>query len=103
MPPHQMMLGAYSFSGFHIRVRAYQCMSFCTNVCTYIHMYVHEPVKLRLRHLYHLEFCSVIVRYPTVGASVYCGHISSLLLYPHCQGGIASMKVKYSMIELLRC
>ena len=32
---------------------------------------------LRLRHLYQVEFCSFIVRYPTARASVYCGHISS--------------------------
>ena len=39
---------------------------------------VHDPVRLRLRHLYQVEFCSFIVRYPTAGASVYCGHIFSL-------------------------
>ena len=43
-------------------------------------MYVRDPVKLRLRHLYQVEFCSFIVRYPTAGASVYCGHISSFHL-----------------------
>ena len=42
------------------------------NVCTYVHMYVRDPVRLRLRHLYQVEFCSFIVRYPTAGASVYC-------------------------------
>ena len=47
------------------------------NVCTY----VRDPVRLRLRHLYQVEFCSFIVRYPTAGASVYCGHISSLVLH----------------------
>ena len=40
-------------------------------------VYVCDPVRLRLRHLYQVEFCSFIVRYPTAGASVYCGHISS--------------------------
>ena len=48
-------------------------------VCTYIYMYVRNPVRLRLRHLYQVEFCSYIVRYSTVGASVYCGHISSFI------------------------
>ena len=27
------------------------------------------------------EFCSFIVRYPTAGASVYCGHISSFVWF----------------------
>ena len=43
----------------------------------YVHTYIRDPVKLRLRHLYQVEFCSFMVRYPTAGASVYCGHISS--------------------------
>ena len=42
-----------------------------------VRMYVRDPVRLGLRHLYQVEFCSFIVRYPTVGVSVYCGHISS--------------------------
>ena len=46
----------------------------------YIHTYIHDPIRLRLRHLYQVEFCSFTVRYPTAGASVYCGHISSLIL-----------------------
>ena len=58
-------------------VRAYECTSFCTNVCIYICTYIRDPVRLRLRHLYHVEFCRFIVRYSTVGASVYCEHISS--------------------------
>ena len=78
MPPHRMMLGHIVF---RFSVRAYvdmcicacECTSFCTNVCTYIR----DPVRLRLRHLYQVEFCSFIVRYPTAGASVHCGHISS--------------------------
>ena len=41
----------------------------------YICMYVSDPV--RLRHLYQVEFCNFIVKYPAAGASVYCGHISS--------------------------
>ena len=61
----------------------------CTNVClsvrmcvhTYVRAYVRDSVGLRLRHLYHVEFCSFIVRYPTAGASVYCGHIFSFILY----------------------
>ena len=45
-----------------------------------VHTYVHDPVRLRLRHLYQVEFCIfIIVRYPTAGASMYCGHISSFI------------------------
>ena len=29
--------------------------------------YVRDPVRLGLRHLYQVEFCSFIVTYPTVG------------------------------------
>ena len=43
----------------------------------YICMYVRDPVRLRLRHLYQVEFCNFIVKYPAARASVYCGHISS--------------------------
>ena len=46
---------------------------------TYIHTYVRDPVRLGLRYLYQIEFCSVIVRYPTAGPSMYCEHISSWL------------------------
>ena len=42
---------------------------------------VRDPVRLRLRHLYQVEFCSFIVRYPTAGASVYCGHIFSSYIW----------------------
>ena len=76
MPPHWMMPGAYSFSVFSKWVYGYECTSFCTNVCTYVHMCICDPVRLRLRHLYQVEFCSYIGRYPIAGASVYCGHIS---------------------------
>ena len=55
MPPHRMMPG-----GGHI-----------------VFTYVHDPVRLRLRHLYQVESCNFIVRYSTAGASVYCGHISN--------------------------
>ena len=68
MPPHRMMPGAYSFSVIHTWVRAYECV------------YEHDPVRLRIRHLYQVEFCSFIVRYLTAGASVSCGHISSFIL-----------------------
>ena len=51
----------------------------CVYVCTYVHTYVRDPVRLGLRHLYLVEFCSFLVRYPTAGASVYCGHISSFI------------------------
>ena len=47
----------------------------------YIHKYIRDPVRLRLRHLYQVEFCSFIVGYPSAGASVYCGHISSSLFF----------------------
>ena len=47
------------------------------NVCPSVRMCVRDPVRLRLRHLYQVEFCSFIVRYPTAGASVYCEHISN--------------------------
>ena len=40
-------------------------------VRTYVHTYICDPVRLRLRHLYQVEFCSFIVRYPTEGASMY--------------------------------
>ena len=66
--------------------RAFECMSVCTNVCMYIHTYVYDPVRLRLRHLYQVEFCSFIVRYPTKGASVYCGHISSSYFFTKTYG-----------------
>ena len=42
-----------------------------------VRTYICDPVRLRLRHLYLVEFCSFIVGYPTMGASMYCGHISS--------------------------
>ena len=64
----------FLFSYVCMWIGGYECTSFCTNVCT---MYVRDPVRLRLRHLYQVEFCSFIVRYPTVGASMYCGHISN--------------------------
>ena len=70
MPLHRMMLGAYSFSFFRTNVRP------SVQIC--VRTYVRDPVRLRLRHLYQIEFCSFIVRYPTAGASVFCGHISSL-------------------------
>ena len=57
-----------------------------TNVRPSVRMCVHDPVRLRLRHLYQVEFCSFIVRYPIVGASVYCGHISSSILYIYIFG-----------------
>ena len=49
-------------------------------VCTRTYRYIRDPVRLRLRHLYQVEFCSFIVGYFTLGASVYCGHISSFLI-----------------------
>ena len=82
MPPHWMMLGAYSFFCFpyvrtwvcaYVRTNVRQSVQMCVCTCTYIR----DPVRLRLRHLYLVEFCSFIVRYPTAGTSMYCGHISS--------------------------
>ena len=35
----------------------------CVYVRTYIHTYVRDTVRLRLRHLYQVEFCSFIVKY----------------------------------------
>ena len=82
MPPLWIMPGACSFFGFpYVRtwVHAYVCMSVRPSVRMCLHTYVHDPVRLRLRHLYQVEFCSLIVRYPTAGASMYCGHISSFV------------------------
>ena len=67
-----MMPGAYSFSVFHTNVHPSVRMCARKN----IHIYVRDPVRLRLRHLYQVEFCSFIVRYLTAGASLYCGLIS---------------------------
>ena len=58
-----MMPGAYSFSVFHTWVCAYEYVLLYE--CVYVLMYILDPVRLRLRHLYHVEFCSFIVRYPT--------------------------------------
>ena len=72
-----MMPGAYSFR-FSVRgcVRTNVCLSVRMCVHTYVRAYVRDSVRLRLRHLYHVEFCSFIVRYPTAGgAYVYSGHI----------------------------
>ena len=81
MTPHRMMLGAYSFSVLRMCVRGYMRTNLRPSVrmcvCTNVHTYVSDPVILRLRHLYQVEFCSFILRYPTTGASVYCGHNSS--------------------------
>ena len=78
MPLHRMMPGAYSFSVFRMCIHGYVCtcvqMYILLNECVYVRTIT---VRLRLRHLYQVEFCSLIVRYPTAGASVYCGHISS--------------------------
>ena len=48
-----------------------------TNVCSSVRMCVRMYVRDPIRHLYQVEFCSFIVRYPTAGASMYCVHISS--------------------------
>ena len=75
--------GAYSFSVFRTCVCAYHC-KFSVQMCvrTYVHTYVCDPFRLRLRHLYQVECCSFIVGYPTAGASVCCGHISSCMGIP---------------------
>ena len=39
--------------------------------CVYIRTYVRDPVRLRLRHLYQVEFCSFIVRYREHQCTVY--------------------------------
>ena len=69
MSPHRMMTGAHSFSVFRT------CVRMCVRTC------VRDPVRFMLRHLYQVEFCSFIVRYPTAGASVYCGHISNFICF----------------------
>ena len=74
-----MMPGAYSFLVFHMCIRGYVHMNVCPSVRICVCMYVCDPVRLRLRHLYQVEFSSFMVRYPTAGASVYCGHISSFI------------------------
>ena len=66
-----MMPGAYSVSVFRTNVRP------SVRMCVHS-TYIRDPVRRRLRHLYQVEFCSFIVRYPTAGASMCCGHISSL-------------------------
>ena len=66
MPPHRMIQGAYSFFGFlYVRTNVRPSVRMC--VRTYVHTYERDPVRLRLRHLYQVEFCSFIVRYPTAG------------------------------------
>ena len=64
-----MCVRGYVYTCVRIYVLLYECV--------YIHTYVRDPVRLRLRHLYQVEFCSFIVRYPTAGASMHYGHISS--------------------------
>ena len=61
--------------------------------CVYIRTYVRDPVRLRLRHLYQVEFCSFIVMYPTAGASVYCGHISSFFFIKNIKILIGNLRV----------
>ena len=60
---------------FWFSIRGYVRMCIWMYVLLYVCTYVHDPVRLGLRHLYQVEFCSFIVRYPTAGASVYCEHI----------------------------
>ena len=89
MPLHRMMPGAYSFLIFRMCVLGYMCtckcmyilLYECVYICTYIHTYVPDPVRLRLRHLYQVEFGSFIVRYPTVGASVDTFLVSVCLFF----------------------
>ena len=78
MPLHRMMSGAFSFSVFCTCLRGYVRTNVHPSVRMWVHTYIHDPVRLRLRHLYQVKFCSFIVRYPTTGAFVYCGHIPSL-------------------------
>ena len=61
-----------------MKVRPSVRMCVRTYIHAYVHMYIRDAVRLRLRHLYQVEFCSFIVGYPIAGASMYCGHISSL-------------------------
>ena len=48
-------------------VKMYAFLYECVYVRMYVHTYVCDPVKLRLRHFYQVEFCSFIVRYPQWG------------------------------------
>ena len=66
---------------FWFSVHRYVRMNVHPSVRMCVHKYIHDPVRLRLRHLYQVEFCSFIVRYPTAGASVYCGHICSFFYH----------------------
>ena len=78
MPQHRMMPGHIVF---RFSVCAYMSMNVRHFVRICVCTYVRDPVRLRLKHLYQVEFCSFIVGYPTAGASMYCGHISSLLFF----------------------
>ena len=91
------MPGAYSFLGFRMCVRMYIFLYECVYVRTYVRVptYIHDPVRLRLRHLYQVEFCSFKARYSTVGATVYCGHISSFLFH-HRDGSIEYLQPMFS-------
>ena len=51
-----MMSGAYSFSVFHTWVHAYVRMNVRPSVRMCVHTYIRDPVRLRLRHLYQVEF-----------------------------------------------
>ena len=43
------------------------CKNVGPSVRLCVRTYIRDPVRLRIRHLYQVEFCSFIVRYPTAG------------------------------------
>ena len=49
-------------------------------MCTYVHIYIHDPVRLRLRHLYQAEFSSFIVRLIQEGHLSVSGEIMCTIL-----------------------
>ena len=77
----------YVLMNVHPSVR--MCVRTYLSMRMYVHTYVRDPVRLRLRHLYHL--------YPTAGASVYCRHISSY----HYYSDYFSDKIRLEMSSLI--
>ena len=77
-------------------VLLYECMYM------YVHIYICDPVRLMLRHLYQIEFCSFIARYLTAGASMYCGHISSSD-FSQKTGFDISCKLSPMMMVCMKC
>ena len=51
----------------YVRTNVGPSVPMCVRMYIHVLIYVRDPVRLRLRHLYQIEFCSFIVRYPTAG------------------------------------